>query len=444
MTKHHLTDKGKVTLISALGACLLLAVIYLGGLIFYSYHFLPKTTINDIKVSGMNVSKANEALKELSPTLSIIEQDKDPDKEPITETLNTRDLDQEISYDSSALLNSQNKLGWFVSMFKKKDLSCNKISGSFNKAKIKASISDFYFMNPDNIIMPENASLSAENGKVVIHNAVNGSYIDEQTVIDLIAERLNDFIEGKGNDTLDLNDHYIRPTFREDDPSFRDIIDNAEQTLNKTITLNITSDDSIRLQSNEIGDLLKYEDDHFTYDQDKLSQYIHDFYNEHINDQSGYISRSALQNDLSKALDSSSDETVSIEWQTSPNIGRIEVTINEQRMDYYEDEVLILSSPIVSGNGEITDETIHGKYEVRRMSTDTYLMGRDYLEHVDYWMGFDESGRVYGLHDASWRDEFGGDIWLYDPSRGCVNMPTDKIAILFEYAQLGTEVYVHD
>ncbi|MBO7676568.1 MAG: L,D-transpeptidase, partial [Erysipelotrichaceae bacterium] len=65
-------------------------------------------------------------------------------------------------------------------------------------------------------------------------------------------------------------------------------------------------------------------------------------------------------------------------------------------------------------------------------------------EHVDYWVGFDQTGCIYGLHDAQWRDEFGGDIWTYDPSRGCVNMPLDKIGLLFERLKLGDEISVMD
>ena len=29
-----------------------------------------------------------------------------------------------------------------------------------------------------------------------------------------------------------------------------------------------------------------------------------------------------------------------------------------------------------------------------------------------------------GFHDASWRDEFGGDIYLTDGSHGCINHST--------------------
>ena len=103
----------------------------------------------------------------------------------------------------------------------------------------------------------------------------------------------------------------------------------------------------------------------------------------------------------------------------------------------------MLTSDVVTGNAEITDGTPTGTFSVTRMSTDSTLIGADYEEHVDFWIGFDQTGRIYGFHDASWRNEFGGDIYLHDPSRGCVNMPLEKITIIFNYIDLGTEVYIH-
>lgn len=40
----------------------------------------------------------------------------------------------------------------------------------------------------------------------------------------------------------------------------------------------------------------------------------------------------------------------------------------------------------------------------------------EYEEKVEYWMPFD--GGI-GFHDAPWRDEFGGDIYLTSGSHGC-------------------------
>ena len=48
-----------------------------------------------------------------------------------------------------------------------------------------------------------------------------------------------------------------------------------------------------------------------------------------------------------------------------------------------------------------------------------------------------------GLHDANWRSQFGGNIYQYDGSHGCINMPPSKAAALYSMVSAGTTVYVH-
>ena len=440
MNFKNLSKEKQIKLITGLGACLLLAIIYLGGILYYSSHFLPKTYINEVDVSGKTKEQADELLKDISPYIDVLEIGKNG--ETVTDRFDLRQMEDDIAYDTSAILNDQDKTGWFIS--EEKHLICNKITGSYTKARIKSFIQDFYFLNKEQQVSPQNATLAIENNKVVLKDAIDGNMIEEKTVINKIDEAIKAYFNGNGSDTLDLADAYIKPTLLQDDPSFEGKAEAYQKALDKKITINITEEGKEELMSTSLSSLLKFEENELVPDQDKLTQYIYDFYTEHKNDASTYIDRSALQNDLYKSLPSMKDETVDVVWIPSQHEGRIEVKILEQKLDYYENDTLILSSPIVSGNGEITDETPHGEFYIRKMSTDSYLMGRDYLEHVDFWIGFDPSGRVYGLHDASWRDEFGEDIYLTDPSRGCVNMPTDKITILFDYANVGTEIVVHD
>ena len=43
---------------------------------------------------------------------------------------------------------------------------------------------------------------------------------------------------------------------------------------------------------------------------------------------------------------------------------------------------------------------------------------------MPFWNG-------YGLHDAPWRDEFGGTIYKTNGSHGCINLPPEKAEQLF-------------
>jgi lipoprotein-anchoring transpeptidase ErfK/SrfK len=54
---------------------------------------------------------------------------------------------------------------------------------------------------------------------------------------------------------------------------------------------------------------------------------------------------------------------------------------------------------------------------------------------VTYWMPF--YGNI-GVHDASWRHSFGGEIYKRVGSHGCVNAPLYLAKIIFEQISEGT------
>ena len=277
----------------------------------------------------------------------------------------------------------------------------------------------------------------------MIREAVEGNQISEETVMEKLAQKLRESFSEENEGILDLTPFYDIP-LNSEEKQLSVKAEEQQKILDKTIHFNIDSSRESDLEGEELASLLKVNDDTLEVDDEILNDYVASFCSRYDISSSEYIERSSLKKALEEDLIAKEDSTIDINWIYEPTIGLVEVDISEQMLYYYENDVLIMTSPIVSGNPDITEETIHGHYTVKRMSRNTQLMGRDYLEDVEYWIGFDESGRVFGFHDASWRDAFGGDIWLTDPSRGCVNMPTDKVAQLYDYVDIGTEVYVHD
>ena len=67
--------------------------------------------------------------------------------------------------------------------------------------------------------------------------------------------------------------------------------------------------------------------------------------------------------------------------------------------------------------------------------------GSKYSSFVDYWMRFYEG---VGFHDATWRSQFGGNIYLTNGSHGCVNMPKDAAIILYEYINETMPIIVYN
>ncbi len=87
-------------------------------------------------------------------------------------------------------------------------------------------------------------------------------------------------------------------------------------------------------------------------------------------------------------------------------------------MGLIEDGVLVEETDFVSGN--VSRGYIHrsGSTALHTKSATQTLRGANYASKVSYWMPF--NGNV-GMHDASWRNSFGADIYLRNGSHGCVN-----------------------
>lgn len=117
----------------------------------------------------------------------------------------------------------------------------------------------------------------------------------------------------------------------------------------------------------------------------------------------------------------------------------VEVDLSDQTVELYKDNDIILTTLCVTGKD--STPTRIGYFPIKYKTYDTYLKGPGYNSHVYYWMPFD--GGI-GLHDAAWRDEFGGDIHFNNGSHGCVNMPHDAAKTIFENVITGTKVLVHN
>lgn len=121
------------------------------------------------------------------------------------------------------------------------------------------------------------------------------------------------------------------------------------------------------------------------------------------------------------------------------------VSIANQHLTYFVDGKAVMDCPVVTGNinGHSTPSgTFRLNYKSRNLTLKgTEDNGDEYESFVSYWMAF--IGSSYGMHDATWRSNFGGDIYKYGGSHGCVNMPYDSAAKLYELIEPGTPVLIY-
>ncbi len=119
----------------------------------------------------------------------------------------------------------------------------------------------------------------------------------------------------------------------------------------------------------------------------------------------------------------------------------VEVDISAQKLYYVSENRVRYSSDVVTGDmsrkGRSTPEVVCYVYYKQLHRT---LIGPDYQTPVNYWMA------VYnnvGLHDATWRGRFGGNIYKTGGSHGCVNLPLKSARELYGLLEVGTPVILY-
>lgn len=122
----------------------------------------------------------------------------------------------------------------------------------------------------------------------------------------------------------------------------------------------------------------------------------------------------------------------------------VEVDLTNQHVYMKKDGAIVWDAPCVTGNESRGHDTPAGIYTLAYKQRDRVLRGArradgsyEYESPVSYWMPF--NGGI-GLHDANWRGSFGGTIYKTNGSHGCVNLPPQKTAALYELVYQGIPV----
>ena len=119
----------------------------------------------------------------------------------------------------------------------------------------------------------------------------------------------------------------------------------------------------------------------------------------------------------------------------------VEVDLGSQHMWFYKNGETVVSTPVVTGNTSLGRGTPTGVYYILYKTTNYTLTGQGYASPVDYWLPFTHSG--VGIHDSSWRSSYGGSIYTYDGSHGCVNTPYDAVKTIYNNIESTYPVVVH-
>lgn len=130
------------------------------------------------------------------------------------------------------------------------------------------------------------------------------------------------------------------------------------------------------------------------------------------------------------------DSTASTDAVAAPANGArwIEVNLTTQTLTAWQGDVSMMNTKISSGMS--ATPTVTGRFKIYTKYASQRMIGPGYdLPNVPWVMYFFSN---YGIHGAYWHNNFG-----HPMSHGCVNMRPGEAGILYNWASIGTEVYVH-
>ena len=126
----------------------------------------------------------------------------------------------------------------------------------------------------------------------------------------------------------------------------------------------------------------------------------------------------------------------------------IEIDLTDQHLWYYEKGKKKLDTYIVSGQTTSKARTtLPGVYklwskETNKRMKDTNADGDEWDTKCNFWNNVSLCG--IGLHDSTWRGGyFGGEIYKYNGSHGCINMSYDDAKYVYDNVPYGTPVVMY-
>lgn len=118
----------------------------------------------------------------------------------------------------------------------------------------------------------------------------------------------------------------------------------------------------------------------------------------------------------------------------------IEISLDAQHLWHYKDGKLCCQSDVVTGTKNRRD-TPKGVFYISEKIPGKTLRGPGYATYVNRWMRLTNSG--VGLHDAGWRGSFGGSIYTYSGSHGCINLPKSFAYALYDEVENKIPVVIY-
>ncbi len=457
--------------ITILFICILIALLFIfyGGIaLYYQNHFFPNTIINGLDCSNLEVSEAAAMVDSHSweYRIEVMGRLNEQGETGILGQISAQDINLQFVDSLSEvkkLLEQQNSLFWIEILANKQyDYSLEQ-GVSFEEEMLAACVKEWDAFQ--NMIMPQDAYISQysdEIGGYTIISETIGTQIDEQAAIELIK---NAILSQESSVDLEEQDCYVIASITADDKSLCENVAEVNQWLETEITYDWNGQEVI-LSKETIHEWISFDRNKPQLDEEAVAKFVAE--NAKECDTYGKERRFTTTLGVEMTLPSGAygwktdregevEELIQLIYQGSvlekeplyisqarqkgtEDIGSsyVEVDLTNQHLYLYYEANLVLETDFVSGKMSSSDcITPHGVFGLTYKTKNAVLRGDNYETPVSYWMPFHGN---FGMHDATWRTEFGGDIYLTNGSHGCINLPLDKAEVIYSYVSTGFPV----
>lgn len=435
-----------------------LLAVYAGFGIYYTRHFFPKTTIGSI-VCGNQTADALEAENIAGAkkyTLTI------RDRRDSVFTIQGNDISYEYNTrgEEAALLKKQNGFAWPVAIFQTHIHELNR-SFTYDSGALEEIIDGLPLFDKDYIAAPEDAYLDiTEDDYEVVKEIPGNTPVREKIIAEITAA-----VENQKTAYTLSDDCYEKPAVFSTDSIIADTVALIDKYTAATIQYDIDGAGEY-LDKGKILSLLDInKNGEVSINDDKVTAYVQKLastYNTYGDvrtfatskgdeikigggDYGWVISKAKEKEQLLKDLNGGKPvEREPVYEQTAIQSGLndigdtyIEIDYTNQHLWFYKEGELITETDIVSGNIKRNNGSPDGVFKIVYKERNATLIGENYASDVKYFMPFAYN---VGIHDASWRNKFGGEIYKTSGSHGCINIPEKIVKKLFKEVEVGTPV----
>lgn len=448
--------KKKIVAVTLLFVVILLGA-YFSGAYYYKDKFLSNAYVNEINIGGMTLEEANKELGKTDVWDKIIIKS---DSEKFLE-IKSEEIDYKYigSPGLPEIFNEQNEWKWFLAIFKD-SVYTTPISSDYNEDKINEMIDGIEKLDKK----PLNAKVvySENSNDFVIEPHSNAIKLTKEQLFDLVSEAIDE-----RNSEVNIEENITQPAIFDDDESLAAAKNKADKYLNMQLKYDFGDREEL-IDSTLLKDWIVINEKEVDINSEKVKEYVselarkYDTYGrnrefktstgETITTNGGsygwLTNRGKTVDELIKHIKDGENKTIEPVYsyealvRDTNDIGNsyVEIDLKQQMVLVYIEGELKVKTPTVTGNISKGHNTPTGVDPLTYKEKDAVLRGANYASPVQYWMPF--NGNI-GLHDADWRDSFGGDIYKSSGSHGCINLPPENTKGIFDLVYPGMPVVVH-